>query len=1181
MQKGTDHSGPLAPNGSGRRLRVMLISEGNYPYHWGGVSTWCHYLINELKDIDFIQYSIIDDATLPLKFTLPKNVVEFRGQPLWGIHQVLETRGKLQASELIRIRRRTTAKVIKQQFLPYFQAFITNLFTGNEAAIGQANLLHHLHRFFLEYDYDTAMRSRAAWHCFMETIGKYGPQVMQERGYEGETISLAEATKAIQWLYHWLIPLATPIPKVDVAHAAMAGTCTLVAVMAKIEHGSAFLLTEHGVYLRERYFFEAEKSSSLFLKCFSLFFALRLTELSYGLADQIAPCCNFNQRWELRNGADPTLLNTIYYGLDSSKFTPSGRPPNDPLVVVWMGRIDPLKDLFTLLHAAALVHKERPEIQFRLFGSAPPGNEAYQEQCLALWRELGLEETVTFAGFRSDTNNAYNEGDIFALTSKSEAFPFVNLEAMLCERPVVSSAVGGVPEQLDGCGFAVEPRNPQAMADAILRLASDPELCATFGREGRRKVTTEFSIERFSGLYAASYQALTRLTKPAHQNVSVDVEAQALRSLPQYPAHDQIHTNSNGKDFLGTPALTTIGNDKHNDGKRVKELPGVRINRLNGNGGNNLFSKIKTIGVAWLPEPARTLASNVGSGMREMQVRSLLTSALPLNTIYTHPIDHEQGNSSQPFNPENGFKNISELADEVIERDPKPIDSLEVTALLEAQGITDSIASQRYGLPNTFELGETVLAYMRKTIIPQRLQKKSDEPDETLLEKWSDFGRGPLSLVPIFLIMLMISSLALFAGWGFSMVMTLSMGMTCSMIVNSGLLQAVGRRLSIYQGMRNEKMARLFLIRATFIFLLIDLASAALTTTFLLMIRILSIEQCTVFFLAFLGMASLWLLGGELAVIGRALWLGLSLTIGLIVGVITSQLVLLLSYRVAYLTGQYLAWGCAIGYLTALVLLIFGINRIFPQHRSKGDPGIKLRLPSFVFLASEAAPYFIYGALSMIFILIPHLMGLSGHLPAGMERSTAITQFELVYTIAMFPMALTGGINERTLRLFWKMVPKSLAASPIHQVSNFQKGLIEYAHKNRNNYLAWLILISLMIDDLFLLFLFLSSTTIWPHSANLLELVILFQGALVTFDLLALTTYNVMYCLTLGNPWNAARIQIYGLLIMLITGVPAITYDYRFSGAAFFIGSVILYLLSKKQLRSTFAESAYHFTFSI
>src|SRR5207237_105886 len=117
-----------------------------------------------------------------------------------------------------------------------------------------------------------------------------------------------------------------------------------------------------------------------------------------------------------------------------------------------------------------IVQRTRKDIRFMLYGSSLPGADDYHQDLLARHRKLGLEESVTFAGYVANPAAAFNEADVVVLSSISEAVPFSNLEAMLCAKPVIATAVGGVPEQLDGCGVVVEPRNPRQMAAAILGL---------------------------------------------------------------------------------------------------------------------------------------------------------------------------------------------------------------------------------------------------------------------------------------------------------------------------------------------------------------------------------------------------------------------------------------------------------------------------------------------------------------------------------------------------------------------------------------------------------------------------------------------------------------------------------------------------------------------------------------
>jgi glycosyltransferase involved in cell wall biosynthesis len=491
-------------------VRVLLITEGTYPYHFGGVSTWCHSLLQNTPDVDFTLMSIVGDAKAEPKYVLPKSVKRFLPIPLWGIHDAMEMQRDLSLRNIIKRKRQCTEATIASEFIPLFRSFIGALFADGGNAEHLTRVIHGMYCFFQDYDFSATLRSFAVWNCFVQVANEAFPEMAARYDYPGAKFSLMDLTTSMGWVYHWLFVLAYELPRVDVVHTAMVGVSTLVALAVKQESGAAYLLTEHGVYLRECYLAEVSSSGSLFQKLLKLHFARLMTMLSYSMADQISPCCDYNKRWELRNGAPSGRLKTIYYGVDSKVFKPLEKPAQDPPVVVWVGRINPLKDLETLLRSAALVHQTRPDIQFRLFGSASREDEKYYEQIKALHAELKLDGVVNFCGYTAQPQNAYNQGDLVILCSISEAFPFSILEAMLCGKPIVATAVGGVPEEIDGCGIAVDPRNPSAMADAILALMNNPAECAALGRVAREKAVQGFGIAQSCQIHLSAYQHLSR-----------------------------------------------------------------------------------------------------------------------------------------------------------------------------------------------------------------------------------------------------------------------------------------------------------------------------------------------------------------------------------------------------------------------------------------------------------------------------------------------------------------------------------------------------------------------------------------------------------------------------------------------------------------------------------------------
>jgi polysaccharide biosynthesis protein PelF len=495
-----------------RPVRVLLLSEGSYPFCQGGVATWCDMLVNDLPDVEFMLLSIIGDPRLRPQYALPENVVLCQPFPIWGLREARELREDLALSELMRPRASAAEETLGQ----LIWALLGELFGPGDAG-RFAQSLHALYLAFQAYDFDTALRSRAVWERFVRAARELFPPAAAASGYAEAHCTLGEVADAQSLLYHWLMPLARPLPRADVAHAVSAGLCSMVGVMARLEYGTPLLLTEHGVYLRERYLAENEVREELFGKLFRTRFARLVTQASYLHADQISPGSNYNQRWEARNGALPARLRTIYNGVDPASMRPGPGRSDDAPVVVWVGRITPIKDLETMIRAAALVHSSRPAVRFRIFGVPPRGSEGYLVVCERLCEELGLHEALSFCGFAPSAEAAFNGGDIAALSSISEGFPYSVVEAMLCARPVVATAVGGVPEALSGCGITVEPRNPMAMADAIVSLVDDSALRTALGEAARTRASQAFNLAQCSESYRASYLALAGLPRPQAQ----------------------------------------------------------------------------------------------------------------------------------------------------------------------------------------------------------------------------------------------------------------------------------------------------------------------------------------------------------------------------------------------------------------------------------------------------------------------------------------------------------------------------------------------------------------------------------------------------------------------------------------------------------------------------------------
>ncbi len=494
-------------------LRVCLVTEGSYPYYRGGVSTWCDMLVRGLPEIDFTIVSLVADPSVTPLYTLPENVSRLIPVPLWGTGEVLELQRDLGLVEVVRRKRSAPSAIVEGDFLPLFRQFLGQLWGQALDSLALGEAVARMVDYFQRHDYDLTLRSRPVWDSFVEE-GRRGYAQLRANG-ASEGPSLLDVTNAMRLLYRWLSVLTVTVPPVDVIHTASAGLCSLLAIGVTIRRGTPFLLTEHGIYLRERLLALSRTEESDFEQLFQARFAQRITEASYAYAQRIAPGSDYNHRWEIHNGAAPRCIRTIYNGPDPAEFTPveSIRSAGARPTIVWLGRIDPLKDLETLIRAAARVRVEVPEARFVLYGKAPKGNEAYHERCLALRDELGLEDTVVFAGFAASAEAAFNEGDFVVLSSISEGFPYSVVEAMMCGRTVVGTDVGGVAEALEGCGIVVEPRNPTELAEGCLRLLRNPALTRELGRRAREKALSHFSLQQCNAAYLTTYQYLVTETR--------------------------------------------------------------------------------------------------------------------------------------------------------------------------------------------------------------------------------------------------------------------------------------------------------------------------------------------------------------------------------------------------------------------------------------------------------------------------------------------------------------------------------------------------------------------------------------------------------------------------------------------------------------------------------------------
>ncbi|MBM2845528.1 MAG: hypothetical protein HW407_840 [Bacteroidetes bacterium] len=167
---------------------------------------------------------------------------------------------------------------------------------------------------------------------------------------------------------------------------------------------------------------------------------------------------------------------------------------NDIVLIGFVGRFSPGKGHEELLEAARIISQKDENVHFLIVGEASHGEQRYEQKIMSLSRSLGIEKTVTFAGFREDIPDVMAAFDIFAFPSHAESFGVVLIEAMAMERPVVSTNCDGVLDiVVDGeTGLYVQPRRADELAVALMQLIADPLLRDQMGKAGRKRVEDLF-----------------------------------------------------------------------------------------------------------------------------------------------------------------------------------------------------------------------------------------------------------------------------------------------------------------------------------------------------------------------------------------------------------------------------------------------------------------------------------------------------------------------------------------------------------------------------------------------------------------------------------------------------------------------------------------------------------------
>ncbi|MGV9994461.1 DUF3492 domain-containing protein [Streptomyces sp. NPDC003374] len=582
-------------------MRIGLVTEGGYPYVGGDAGLWCERLVHGLEQHEFDLYALSRSRQQERegRLPLPPQVARVRTAPLWTDGTDGTVLGR-------RARRRLTgclselAEVLSATSNAPLGATDADAPAGDgppEEADRFASALYELADLAREEGGLTgALRSETAVRA-LERACRAPGAVRAAR-----TARVPDLLTVAAHLERALRPLSLDwyeddgLGAADVCHAASGGTAALPGLLARHFCGVPLLVTEYGVPLRAHYLAPGADGTAPAARALLAAFHGRLAAEVYRRAAVVTHGNAHTRRWQERCGADRARLRTVHPGMDALPFAEVGEGPQapGPGTLVWVGRVEPTKDLVSLLHAFAEVRRQEPAARLRILGGAgSPDGAAYLGHCRALAAQLFPDEAeglhavgdnpVSFeelGGPEAPTAaDAYAAGAVVVLSSVVEGLPVGLVEAMFCGRATVSTDVGAVVEVIGGTGLVVPPRNPRALAEACVTLLRDPERRARLGAAARARALELFTVEQnvaaFHGIYLeiVSHCPVRRVVldgggDPLPFAVPAEVHVPGHWTGPGAPAgvttRDTAHVGARDT-VRGGPAWVTPGPDRATD----------------------------------------------------------------------------------------------------------------------------------------------------------------------------------------------------------------------------------------------------------------------------------------------------------------------------------------------------------------------------------------------------------------------------------------------------------------------------------------------------------------------------------------------------------------------------------------------------------------------------------------
>lgn len=463
-------------------MKVCMILEGSYPYVNGGVSSWMHQYINAMPDVEFVLWCIGAKAESrdKFKYKLPANVTE--------VHQVFLD------DALRKVNQKKKKYVLnKEEMLQ-----LKNLLCGETV---NWNVIFHMCR---KPDFTPAnmLQSEKFLQILMELCRtKYHYMSFAQYFHTMRSMLLPE-----------LYLLTTEIPEADIYHATATGYSGLLGSIATWKNRKPFILTEHGIYTRER---EEELLRARWIpsgfkqQWIDLFY--QFSNCAYYYAKEVTALFGRANEIQQEIGCDSNKTRVIPNGVHYDRFCQiPDKKENGYIDIGAVVRIAKIKDIKTMLYAFLELHERLPQTRLHIMGGVD--DEEYMQECQQLI-EVNNITGVIFTGM-VNVIEYIEKLDFTILTSISEGQPLSVLESFAAKRPVVVTDVGCCRELVEGepgdtcgtAGYYVPPMNKNELAQAMYRMCVEEIERKSMGENGQARVRKYYTHMHSMDSYRALYK---------------------------------------------------------------------------------------------------------------------------------------------------------------------------------------------------------------------------------------------------------------------------------------------------------------------------------------------------------------------------------------------------------------------------------------------------------------------------------------------------------------------------------------------------------------------------------------------------------------------------------------------------------------------------------------------------